>query len=527
MEIAFGTTLGSYSVFERLGEGGMGIVHRALDTRLNRHVAIKILPSSIATDLNARERMRREAIAAASLDHPYVCKIFEIGAVDDAIFLVMEFVDGETLHQRMHRERMHLFDALEVVREVAEALEDAHRHRILHRDLKPSNIMLTAQGHVKVMDFGLAKMIGGSRSGDDETLSTAQGQITAPGTIVGTPDYMSPEQISCRALDARSDQFSLGVILAEILCGNHPFRRPTTLETFSAILREPPDLRGDMPQSLRVVVRRMLARNPEERFVSMQEVHAELGRMSAVAESSVEANEERRLPPIGRDVELKLLSKHVEQAIGGRGSVVLISGEPGIGKTHLVTAAAEAAQMLGALVRIGHCYEAEGSPPYTPYIEMLEDIIRTGSTGNLRFALGEDAAEIARIMPELRTVFSDIPEPIEVPPEHQRRLLFGAFRSFLARAARLTPILYIFEDLHWADEPTLLLLEHVAKHLSDLSILIVITYRDVELDVGRPFARTLGARLSNGRDQITVAGVGCFRRSGPSAPRSPCLTRGI
>lgn len=490
-----GKKLGTYEIHERLGQGGMGVVHRALDTRLNRQVAVKVLSAAMAADPHARERLRREALSAASLDHPYVCKIFEIGEETGILYLVMEFVSGETLHRRMHREKMALPDVLRVSQEVAEALEEAHARRLMHRDLKPANIILTTQGHVKVMDFGLAKQMSDGLLDNGETLSAGAGQLTAPGAIIGTPDYMSPEQVSGRELNAQSDQFSFGVVLAEMLSGSHPFRRATTMETLSAILRDSPDIRGDMPQSLRVVVRRMLARDPEERFASMTDVRAELKRIAALVESRLDEKDDNRLPSIGRDAELKLLTRHLEEAMAGRGSLVLIGGEPGIGKTHLITVLAEVARLRGALVRTGHCYEAEGSPPYTPYIETLEASVRTGSTKTLRFVLGDDAAEIARIMPELRTVYPDIPSPLEVPPEQQRRLLFSAYRSFTERATRLTPMVHIYEDMHWADDPTLHLAEYLAKSLSELPLLVILTYRDVDLEVGRPFARTLESFL--------------------------------
>jgi len=490
-----GKKLSTYEIHERLGEGGMGVVHRAIDTRLNRQVAVKFLNSSMAADVHARERLRREALAAASLDHPYVCKIFEIGEDVGILFLVMEFVPGETLYRRMSREKLSVAESLRIGQEVAEALEGAHAARLVHRDLKPANIMLTGQGHVKVMDFGLAKQVGDGLPYSGETLAAKDGPLTAPGAILGTPDYMSPEHVSGGELDARSDQFSFGIIMAEMLTGSHPFRRDTTMETLSAVLRDTPDIRGEMPQSLRVVVRRMLAKSPDERFSSMTEVRAELRRMASLADSASEEHDEDRLPPIGREAELKLLTRALEDAMAGRGSIVLIGGEPGIGKTHLTTALAESAQLRGALVRIGHCYEAEGSPPYTPYIEALEATLRTGSSKNLRFALGDDAAEIARIMPELRTVFPDIPPALDVPLEQQRRLLFSAYRSFTERVTRLTPLVHIFEDVHWADEPSLLLIEHLAKSLSEIPLLLVLTYRDVDLEVGRPFARTLESLL--------------------------------
>ena len=227
----------------------MGVVYRARDPRLERQVAIKLLPAEMAADHNARERLRSEAMAAAALDHPYICKVFEIGEHDGTVFLVLEFIAGETLDRRLRAGRMALPEALRVAREIAEALEEAHAGGILHRDLKPANIMLTQQGHVKVMDFGLAKRFVDLPQADDATVEMPA-QLTAPGTILGTPDYMSPEQVKGQALDVRSDQFSFGVILAEMVSGHHPFRKSSTMETLSGVLRDPPELAGDLPPGL-------------------------------------------------------------------------------------------------------------------------------------------------------------------------------------------------------------------------------------------------------------------------------------
>ncbi len=220
MTLAAGTRLGPYEILAPIGEGGMGVVYRARDPRLDRLVAIKLLPPGMADDPHARERLRIEAMAAAALDHPYICKIFEIGEHQigehqDAVFLVMEYIAGETLHRRLQAGRMPLPDILRVAGEIAEALQEAHAGGILHRDLKPANIMLTQQGHVKIMDFGLAKRMLDLPSADDATQEMGVAQLTAPGTILGTPDYMSPEQVKGLALDARSDQ------------SNRPWRKPS------------------------------------------------------------------------------------------------------------------------------------------------------------------------------------------------------------------------------------------------------------------------------------------------------------
>jgi TolB-like protein len=288
MTLTPGTRLGPYEILARIGEGGMGVVYRARDPRLDRQVALKLLPADMAADPRARERLRREAMAVAALDHPYICKIFEIGEDGDALFLVMEYIAGKTLHQRLLEGRMPMPEALHVAGEIAEALQEAHAAGFLHRDLKPANIMLTQQGHVKVMDFGLAKRVQEMPSPDSATRDGGA-QLTAHGAIVGTPDYMSPEQVKGATLDVRSDLFSFGVMVAEMAGGRHPFRKPSTMETFSAELREPAALGDDIPRGVIVVLQRLLAKDAEDRYASIADVRADLARLAA---PSAEAGEQ-------------------------------------------------------------------------------------------------------------------------------------------------------------------------------------------------------------------------------------------
>jgi len=198
-----------------------------------------------------------------------------------------------------------------------------------------------------------------------------------------------------------------------------------------------------------------------------------------------------QIPLIGREAEFAELKRALSDALAGRGSLVLIGGEPGIGKTHLARAVLEEAARRGAVGVVGHCYEMEGAPPYVPFVEMLESITRRSPRESLRLSLGDEAPEVARLIPELRNMYPDIPPAIQLPPEQQRRFLFNAFRSYVERAARVTPVVVVFEDLHWADEPTLLLLQHHAQTLSTTPMLVICTYRDAELDASRPFAATL------------------------------------
>ncbi len=501
-----GSHLGPYEILDCIGQGGMGLVYRARDPRLDRQVAIKLLLPDMAADPHARERLRREAFAAAALDHPFICKIFEIGEDGDALFLVMEYVAGVTLHRRLRDGRMPLAETLRIAGEMADALEEAHGKRLLHRDLKPSNIMITHQGHVKVMDFGLAKRIADGPSGAHSTAFAEKrsAQLTVTGTLLGTPDYMSPEQVKGQTLDARSDLFSFGVILAEMISGQNPFRRSSMAETLSAVLRDSPDFGGDIQQGvtvqgLVVMARRMLAKDAAQRYTSIAEMRADLQRLAASSTTGDAPISAQRpadsIRPIGRDADLKHLTGQLEEALAGRGSLILIGGEPGIGKTHLASALLEAARSRGAFVVTGHCYEMEGSPPYLPFIEMLEHSARSLPSDTFRHALGEDAPEVVKLMPELRRMFSDIPPALALPPEQQRRFLFNGYRGFVERSTLLTPMVALFEDLQWADEPTLLLLQHLAQTVAGMPMLMIGTYRDVDLEVGRPCARMLESLL--------------------------------
>ena len=371
MPLAAGDKLGAYDILAALGAGGMGEVYRAQDTKLGRQVAIKVLPGHLAADTSARERLRREAVAAAALDHPFICKVFETGEERGVLFLVMEFVTGDTLYQRLRSGTLPLLEVLRISGEVAEALEEAHHNRFVHRDLKPAKVMLTAGGHAKVMDFGLAKKFEtAGRAGDnDATVTTARPALTEIGAAIGTPDYMSPEQVRGDPLDQRSDLFSFGLLLCELLGCAHPFRRGSAGETMAAILRDSPNLSGDLPQGLMVLIGRLLAKSRDERYSSMAEVRADLGRLSAW---SLTAAADDRIPLIGREQEFAELKRALEEAMVGRGSLVMVGGEPGIGKTHLTAAILEEAARRGAFAVIGHCYEMEGAPRMVKILERSE-----------------------------------------------------------------------------------------------------------------------------------------------------------
>ncbi|MEJ2145372.1 MAG: protein kinase [Acidobacteriota bacterium] len=294
-----GRTISHYRIVERTGEGGMGEVYRAEDTSLERPVALKFLPEELYVDPIARKRFLREARSAAALDHPYICNVFEVASTNDGTdFIVMEYVEGETLQARLEQGPLSLKETLKLGSELAEALESAHEKGIVHRDLKPSNIMLTPAGHAKVMDFGLAKRLVAEGS-DTQDLSSA---LTGTGAVLGTLPYMSPEHIRGQAVDHRSDIFSLGIVLYEAVTGVHPFRKSQPGETAGSILKEePPPLSryvAEVPGLLRHTVEKMLAKDPTERFQSVHEVLTNLNRLREDSGklATVDGEQSRRMP---------------------------------------------------------------------------------------------------------------------------------------------------------------------------------------------------------------------------------------
>jgi formylglycine-generating enzyme required for sulfatase activity/cephalosporin-C deacetylase-like acetyl esterase/predicted Ser/Thr protein kinase len=274
-----GETISHYRILEKLGKGGMGEVYLAHDTSLDRKVALKFLAPEWHRDPTAHRRFIQEAKSAAALDHPYICHINEVGEWHGEDFIAMEFVDGQTLSSLLAHGPLALDDAIRLATEIAEALEHAHGNRIVHRDLKPANIMLTGSGHAKILDFGLAKKIApaGPAASTGETLTA----LTAEGSVPGTLAYMSPEQLRGQSVDARSDIFSLGVILCEMLAGRHPFRRESTLDTAAAILNsEPLNLPPETPELLCRIVGQMLIKDVEERKATAASLHNDLLRLT-------------------------------------------------------------------------------------------------------------------------------------------------------------------------------------------------------------------------------------------------------
>jgi pimeloyl-ACP methyl ester carboxylesterase len=277
VELAPGHRLGRYRILSRIGAGGMGVVYRAEDETLGRDVAIKtLLAGASAPALQAR--FEREARALAALSHPNIVSIYELGAAPGLVYAVTELLDGMTVGARLKEGPLPLRQALDYAGQVLSALRDAHAKGIVHRDLKPENLFLTRKGPLKVLDFGLALQVEPFDSG--ATVASLETRLTSPGAIVGTIAYMSPEQLRGASVDHRTDIFSLGVVLYEMLTGRHPFLRPTTAETMTVILRDDPPPASLIPAAVGRVLSRCLAKDPEARWPTAEELGAALRKAS-------------------------------------------------------------------------------------------------------------------------------------------------------------------------------------------------------------------------------------------------------
>ncbi len=361
-----GEKLGRYEVVSPLGAGGMGEVYRARDRELQREVALKILPEALSSDPDRVKRFEREAKATAALSHPNVLTVFDVGRQDGRTYLVFEMLEGATLAGVMKGGALRTREALDYAGQVARGLAAAHAHGVVHRDVKPANLFLTTTGTVKILDFGLARIRGRGSESHEETST----EVTAPGHVLGTVSSMSPEQARGEPLDARSDLFSLGVVLYEMLSGRHPFRRTSSAETVSAILRdEPPELgalEGKVPVTVERLARRCLEKRPEDRFQTANDLALALDLLArgedagprpagkGSAAGSGATAEERPYPGLssfteadagrffGREDEVAALWEKIQ-----RQRLLAVIGPSGVGKTSFLRAGVLARKPTG------------------------------------------------------------------------------------------------------------------------------------------------------------------------------------
>ncbi len=466
-----------YRLDSELGRGGMGIVYRATDLELHREVAVKVLSASASTS-DARQRLVREARAAAALNHPHIVAVHDVGEAGGLPFLVMELVAGPRLSQARPTD---LSRVVEIATQICLALEHAHANSIVHRDLKPDNVLLSGTGqtsNVKLADLGLALPGYGAR-------------ISRAGMIVGTAAYMAPEQALGLPVDGRADLYALGVVLYELTTGRIPFTGDDALTIVSqhvhAPVVPPRVLRPDLPRALESVILRLLAKDPSQRFSSAAETRAALIQSlidkdqvidadSGSAVAILDALSRGRL--VGRANELSEARELWQRAREGRGHAVLLSGEPGAGKTRLAREITIQAAVDGALVLSGGCYEYEAATPYLPFVEAFRRWVREEKDDDkLREMLGDTATQIGKLAPEIETRLGPFPERHQLAPHEERLLFFDAVAQVFSNIARRQSLLVYADDLHWADRGTLWLLGHLLRQLRDERVLILGAYR--------------------------------------------------
>jgi class 3 adenylate cyclase len=476
-----------------LGEGGWKRVYLARDTKLDSDVAIAVIKAE-GLDAQGLTRVRREAQAMGRLrDHPHIITVFDIGEEEGQPYIVSQYMAGGELRGLLEQAESHRLpadQALRIADQVCQALEYAHGRGVIHRDLKPSNIWLTQEGTAKLGDFGLAVVTDLSR-------------LTQAGMMVGTVAYMPPEQATGREADARSDLYSLGCVLYETVTGRRPFVGDDAVSIVSQHINTLPIAPSwhnpEVSPALQSLIMQLLAKAPEERPESAAAVRERLRQIATAPvqpapAATAEAPALGRLARgrfVGRAEELAILKTAVDAALGGQGSLVMVVGEPGIGKTRLAEEAGVYARLRGAQVLVGCCYETEAALPYIPFVEAMRQYVVERPAQALLEELGDGASDVAKLVSEIRQRVSNIPPSPPAEPEQERYRLFESVSTFLLNASRANPLMLVLDDIHWADKPSLLLLQHLARRLKGSRLLILGNYRDVELDRRHPLSEVL------------------------------------
>jgi hypothetical protein len=476
-----------YRLDEEIGRGGMGVVFRGWDSDLERQVAVKILGAHVQVG-DARERLFREARAAAALSHPHVVAVHDVGEHQHMPYLVMELVEGPSLKERTPET---LEETIELATQLCEALAHAHEHGLVHRDLKPANVLLadiSGRPLVKLVDLGLA-------------VRERAVRITREGGITGTVNYMAPEQALGKKIDGRTDLYALGVMLYEFTTGRLPFDGDNPLAVLSQHLHAPVvpprTYRADIPDHIEAAILRLLAKDPDDRFATAKEVAAVLTQSPEAAAVPAPAGVSAALGGlvrgrmVGRDTEIAALRRSWSETALGRGGMVLVSGEPGSGKTRLARELVDYACITGGTMLSGGCYELEAATPYLPFVEALRSWVHSSTDDELREAVGDSGAELARLAPELESRIGPFPGRPELSASEQRLRLYDGVARCLFHLGEPSGVLLFIDDLQWADQASLSLLHYLVRLAGRERLLILGCYRDTDLDRSHPLSEAL------------------------------------
>ncbi|MBN1485139.1 MAG: protein kinase [Chloroflexia bacterium] len=465
-----------YRLDADLGGGGMGTVYRAHDLLLDRPVAVKLV-SQNRLGTEGRIRLLREAQSAAQLNHPNIVAVYDAGEADGNPFIVMELIEGESLHEHPPEQ---LDEIISMALQICAALEHAHGQGIIHRDIKPENVLRATGGVVKLSDFGLARSV--------------TSRLSTEGGVTGTAFYLAPEQALGQPIDGRTDLYSFGVMLYELTTGRLPFTGDDLLSVISQHLHAPVipprTYNPELPPALDELIVQMLRKQPEQRPASATALKQGLQQLrvariepgTAVAEKFSLLDQLVRGRMVGREQEFAEAKAIWQRAAAGEGQVLLISGEPGIGKTRFVYELTTLVQVLGGWTLRGECY-TEGGAPYAPLSQILRELLsdpaRTGAKPDLPDMI---MADLLTLAPDLRELYPQIPYNPSLDPQAEQQRLFESVFALCTALLKTNPLLLVIEDVHWADGGTLLLLRHLARRFRDLPLLIVLTYREIQID---------------------------------------------
>lgn len=497
---------GRYRPLRLLGQGARKRVFLAHDERLGRDVAFATIGAVNLNPLD-RERLAREARAMGRLGpHPNLVSIFDAGEESGSVFLVQEYMAGGDVAVLLRSQGgpLETGRVIAIATDICRGLDVIHRAGIVHRDLKPANVFLAADGQAKVGDLGLAA---------DNDMS----RLTQHGMLLGTVAYMAPEQALGGEITVRSDLYSLGCLLYELITGSPPFSGDATA-VISQHLNMPPVAPGwqteNCPPPLEALILSLLEKDPAKRPASAAAVLAALEPIDPDEKSTrhTGASPLARLARgvfVGREKELERLRKAFDEAFAGRGGVVMLTGEPGIGKTRTAQELETYARMRGAQVLWGRTHETGGAPPFWPWVQVGRAYRTAIDTSLLREEMTLSGWELVRLFPELRELPGFSEPRQEDDPEYARFRLFDAYSRFLSSASTRNPLVVVLDDLHWADRPTLQLLQHLARDLGHMRALVLGTYRDTDLVRTHPLSETLAALNREGAfERVNLRGLG-------------------